>query len=204
MLKRLQTYSRFPSGETAAPCAVWPAGSESTILPAAVSEICLRRAVELDPASFGLRYRLALTQQMLGETQEALENYEAVLRLRPAERGALNNIAWIYATHPDPQFRNGAKAVDLLRPLAVAEDCDADLLDTLAAAYAEAGRFDDALQTEEMALHRAGGNEKTPESIGDMQRRAGLYKKRQPYLDQPLLGLPSPFEPPAASPEKHK
>ena len=130
------------------------------------AEICLRRAVELDPASVSLRYRLALTQQMLGKTQEALENYAAVLRLRPGERGALNNIAWIHAMHPDPRFRDGAKAVELLRPLAAAPDSDANTFDTLAAAYAEAGRFDDALQTAQAAIEKAQDENARPESHG--------------------------------------
>ena len=110
-----------------------------------------------------------MNQQVLGKTQEALDNYWIVLRLKPGERGASNNIAWIYATHPDSRFRNGAKAVELMRPLAAAPDCDANFLDTLAAAYAETGRFDDALKYMDIAIDRARATDKTPESIADMQ-----------------------------------
>ncbi len=152
------------------------------------AETCLRRAVELEPASVALHLHLAQTQQMLGKIQEALENYWIVLRLRPAERGALNNVAWIHAAHPDPRFRDGAKAVELLRPLAAAPDCDANTLDTLAAAYAAAGRFDDAVQTAQNAIEKAGAENASPESLAGMHERAALYNKRQPYRDPQLLG----------------
>ncbi len=119
------------------------------------AELCLRRAVELEPASASLRYGLALTQQLQGKARNALENYALVFRLRPGDRGTSNNVAWIRATHPDEQFRDGVKAIDLLQPLAAKPDSDANLLDTLAAAYAEAGRFDDALQTIQTAIEQA-------------------------------------------------
>ncbi len=167
-------------------------------------EVCLRRAIELQPASVSLHRRLAEAQQVLGETQEALKNYWMVLRLSPGEPGALNNIAWIYATHPKEEIRNGAKAVELLRPLAAKADCDSNLLDTLAAAYAEAGRFDDALQTAETAIKKARGEKKSPESIADLQRRAARYKKGQPYREQQLLGLPGSFQPPTDGQGKQK
>ncbi len=121
-------------------------------------EACLRRAVELEPASIAFRRRLAEVQQMLGKTQDALDNYAIFLWLSPGERGALNNIAWIYATHPKNEFRDGAKAIELLQPLAAKPDNApefSNLLDSLAAAYAEAGRFDDALQTIETAIDKA-------------------------------------------------
>ncbi len=153
------------------------------------AEIFLRRVVELEPASPDYRISLAQTQQMLGKTQEALENYEAVLRLRPGERGAVNNIAWIRAAHPDPQFRDGAKAVELLRALSAAPDCDSNLLDTLGAAYAEAGQFEEALSTAQAAIEKARAEKAPAESIKDMERRATLYKARKPYRDPQLLGL---------------
>ena len=152
------------------------------------AEVWLRGAVELEPASVELHFRLAEIQQRLGKTEEALENYSMVLRLRPNERGALNNIAWIRATHPDARFRDGTKAVELLRPLVRSPDCDANVLDTVAAAYAEAGRFDDALQTAQIAIEKARSQKATPESMADMHERAALYKKHQAYRDQQLLG----------------
>jgi hypothetical protein len=77
-----------------------------------------------------------------------------------------------------------------VRPLAAARDCDSNRLDTLAAGGAEAGRFDDALQTAHTAIDKARAENAASESIADMQRRAALYKKHHAYRDQQLLGLP--------------
>ena len=67
-------------------------------------------------------------------------------------RKTLNNLAWALATHPDAKIRNGTRAVKL------AEDAcrqtqyqQTVMVGTLAAAYAEAGRFDDALATAQKA-----------------------------------------------------
>ncbi len=70
-----------------------------------------------------------------------------MLELNPNDARAYNNIAWIRATHPDPRFRNAVEAVALAtRAVELARD-DVNSLDTLAAAYAEAGRFSEAVQT---------------------------------------------------------
>jgi protein O-mannosyl-transferase len=164
----------------------------------AEAESCLRRAVELEPESLSLHFRLAEEEQALGKTAAALDDYSEVLRLNPSEHRALNNVAWIYAAHPNPQFRNGPKAVELLRPLGSKPDCDSNFLDTLAAAYAEAKQFDDAVKTVDEAIDRARGEKKSAESIRDMEQRAALYKKKHPYRDMTLLG-PGNASPSAAS-----
>ena len=90
--------------------------------------------------------------QLQGKTAEAVENYRWMLRVKPGDLSAANNLAWILATHPDQRFRNGAEAVDLLRPLLGGRDCDSNFLDTLAAAYAEAGRFEQARKQRQRPL----------------------------------------------------
>lgn len=69
-----------------------------------------------------------------------------------SRRWAQNNLAWLLATCPDGTARNGAKAIVLAEELVAYEPHDAAYLDTLASAYAEAGRFDDAVQTQQKAL----------------------------------------------------
>ena len=78
--------------------------------------------------------------------------------------------------------------MELLQPLAAKGNCESNMLDTLAAAYAEAGRFDDALRTIETAIDKARAEGKSPESLADFQQRAALYKKHQPFQDPQLLG----------------
>lgn len=94
---------------------------------------------------------LALADQ--GRHEEAVAHYLEAIRLRPDDPGAYNNLAWIRATHPDPELRNGAEAVRLAeRACALWKDREPNLLETLAAAYAEAGRFPEAVATLEEAI----------------------------------------------------
>ena len=64
---------------------------------------------------------------------------------------AYNNLAWVFATAPDAVFRNGNRALELAER-AVELDREAATLDTLAAAYAEVGRFDEAIRTQLQAI----------------------------------------------------
>ena len=78
----------------------------------------------------------------LGRTREAVAQYQEALRLNPDLAGALNNLAWVLATCPDDQLRNGAEAVRLAeRACELTHYREPLFIGTLAAAYAEAGRF---------------------------------------------------------------
>jgi hypothetical protein len=69
---------------------------------------------------------------------------------------ALNNLAWILATNPDPTVRNGAKAINYARRACDLTNFRITIpLGTLAAAYAEAGQFTEAVATAEKACHLA-------------------------------------------------
>jgi tetratricopeptide (TPR) repeat protein len=87
-----------------------------------------------------------------GDVTGAIAHYRRALELNPDFPEALNNLAWLLAASPDAQFRNGAEAVKLAeRACELTQYQRAILLGTLAAAYAEAGRFDDAVATAEKA-----------------------------------------------------
>jgi tetratricopeptide (TPR) repeat protein len=96
---------------------------------------------------------------------------------------ALNNLAWILATHPDAQLRDGTRAVELAsRAVQLTRTNSAPMLDTLAVAYAETGRFAEAVETAKKALGLA-------ESSGARQLAAGiearlrLHKKGLPFRE---------------------
>jgi hypothetical protein len=74
------------------------------------------------------------------------------LELDPNLSVALNDLAWTLATDPDPQRRNGSEAVTLAeRACRLTNFKNAQFIGTLAAAYAEANRFDDAVKNAELA-----------------------------------------------------
>ena len=116
-----------------------------------------------------------------GRLTEALGHYQEALRVKPDSVSALTNLALIRATQGDPQFRNGEEAVRLAeRVCALTGRENVGCLDTLAAAYAEARRFDDAVATAEQAVALARSAKQ--EALADeIVSRVALYRDRRPY-----------------------
>jgi hypothetical protein len=118
-----------------------------------------------------------------GKQAEAEMHYHEALRLNPDFTDALNNLAWLLATCPDASIRNGARAVQLSeRACELTGYKKTIYVGTLAAAYAEAGRFDDAMATAERAIALA---RKNGESALLQRNREllELYRAHKPYRD---------------------
>jgi Flp pilus assembly protein TadD len=99
----------------------------------------------------------------------------------------LNNLAWLLATCGDGSVRNGQRALELAeRANRLAGGQDVRVLDTLAAAYAEAGRFEEAVRTVQAAIQLASATGRT-ESARRMQERLRLYQAGQPYREATAL-----------------
>ena len=129
-----------------------------------------------------------------GDPRGAVAEYEKTLRIDPQDVPVLLNISRVLATCPDDKVRNGPKAVDYASQ---ANDLtggkDPDILDHLAAAYAEAGRFNEAVETSRRALEFAttAGDAKL---VHDIQARLALYRANTPLrlpLSLPLSQPPA-------------
>lgn len=95
-----------------------------------------------DPAS---NAALADVLARKGLFREAIAHYEIVLESDPNSVFALNNLSWLLSTNPDASVRNGPRAVELaLRLNRITNQTSPSVLRTLAAAYAEAGQFENA------------------------------------------------------------
>ncbi|HZL44458.1 MAG TPA: tetratricopeptide repeat protein [Verrucomicrobiae bacterium] len=143
----------------------------------------LQTAVNLNPTNVQVRVQLASILDNAGRTKEAVEHYRRALALEPGIPGVLNNLAWIFAANSDPQIRNGAEAVRLAeQACALTQYQEPVLVSTLGAAYAEAGRFDKAVETARKAeaLAKSAGNESFAERNG---RMAQMFLTRQPFHD---------------------
>lgn len=106
--------------------------------------------------------------------RDCIQSAEAVPQLGVA-------IAWIMATSPDAAQRDGAKAVSLAeKGCAATNNSDSEFLDTLAAAYAELGRFDDAVRTAQQAIQVA-EKAKADGAIAPYKARLALYASKKPY-----------------------
>ncbi|MGD0350881.1 MAG: tetratricopeptide repeat protein [Verrucomicrobiota bacterium] len=122
-------------------------------------------------------------QTGLGQFQDAAGHYNEALRLNPDSTGALNNLAWLLATCSDASVRNGARAVQLAERACQLTDYRQTLfVGTLAAAYAEAGRFNDAMATAEKAIALAEENHE-PELLQKNRELLELYRAHQSYRD---------------------
>jgi len=145
----------------------------------------LREALRLRPDHAGAHKNLGLILQHQGWIEEAVSHYSEAVRLRRDDAEVRNNLAWIRATHPDAALRDGVEAVRLAeRACELTGRKDPGILDTLAAAYAEAGRFADAAATasEAAALARTAGREDLARQIEAHQR---LFEAGQPYRAAP-------------------
>ncbi len=121
----------------------------------------------------------ALSQQK--QFAEAIFHYHAALQIDSDDLVALSELAWLRATCPEAAFRNAAEAVFLAEHASKLPDGrQPTVLDTLAAAYAEAGRFSDAVRVGRTALDLA-GMEKNEPLVKNIQARLRLYMAKMPY-----------------------
>jgi cytochrome c-type biogenesis protein CcmH/NrfG len=126
---------------------------------------------------------LALLSQ--GNAQDAVPYYRKALDLRPNWPEALNDLAWLLATHPSTGLRDGIEAVRLAeRACELSHRQEARFLGTLDAAYAEAGRFEEAIRTAETTRQMALGAQQ-PEIAGAAAERLKLYQSKLAFRQNP-------------------
>lgn len=120
------------------------------------AEDLFRRALRIRFANHALHFLLGKALGAQGRDAEGLAHMRLAVRLKPDWAMALNELAWILAGHPDAAVRNGAEAVTLAeRACELTQRKQPHMIGTLAAAYAEAGRFEDAVRTAQEAIQNA-------------------------------------------------
>ena len=109
-----------------------------------------------DPNDFNAHLGLATALPHLGRMAEAEIHLQAAVQNCPDEPDALNNLAWTLAGSENAELRDGSKAVKYAeRACELTGHQETTIIGTLAAAYAEAGRFDDAISTAQKACDLA-------------------------------------------------
>ena len=156
-----------------------------------------QKAVEAQPQDYQAHYWLGRLYLQRKQRPAALRHLRQVLRLRPnwpalledpmVQRDfvVLNDLAWTLATSPEAAVRSPEQAVRLAeRAAAISERKDANVLDTLAAAYACAGRYAQAAETARAALglFELAGNR---QGVADNRKRLELYLQNRPYYEGP-------------------
>jgi tetratricopeptide (TPR) repeat protein len=145
-----------------------------------------RSRLENDPEDAQTHLNLGRALIMTGDNEEAFNHFQAAIRLRPDWAAPLNEMAWIRATHPDPQMRSGTEAVTLAeRACDLTSNENVAMLDTLAAAYAETGQFDRATATAERAMEQA-EKQDAQEAAQAISGRVTRYRTEKAYREQVL------------------
>jgi Flp pilus assembly protein TadD len=141
----------------------------------------LTEAIRLNPNIALTHFNLALIFKSKGMTEEAVTHFREALRVKPNWEQPMNSLAWILATHNNPKVRDPQEAVNLARQACELTDYqNPGFLDTLAAAYAAAGRFSDAVSTAEKALQIIASGDKKKRALA-VQNRLDLYRQQKTY-----------------------
>jgi len=141
----------------------------------------LEEALRLNPKFAEGYLRLAVAALDNREPREAERVIRQGLEKLPDAASLFNFLAWILATSPDDAQRNGAEAVrSAEKANELARSRDPSYLDTLGAAYAEAGRFQDAVRTTRQAVDLA-NQLGLPELAKVYQDRVTLYEQSKPF-----------------------
>jgi tetratricopeptide (TPR) repeat protein len=140
-------------------------------------------ALRPDPQA---HYFIAIIQDAQGQSAEAATHYREAIRLNPQAPVYLNDLAWLLATSGQDNVRNGAEAVRLAEQACqTVGEKEPRFWGTLDAAYAEAGRFDDAIKTATKTrdLAKAAGQ---PEIAQAAEQRLALYQAGKPFRSPPV------------------
>lgn len=138
-------------------------------------------ALIVSPSFLLAAIKRAEANQSLGRYDKALAELNHIIGLRPrihTDALARSDRAWLRATCPNPAFRNGLQAVEDANMACRIDSWDNwDYIDTLAAAYAEAGDFEKAIKFEEKAIRKA----RKSDGVKSAQARLALYQQHRPY-----------------------
>jgi tetratricopeptide (TPR) repeat protein len=136
---------------------------------------------QIDPVFSEAQSRIANNLCQQGDFAGAVASYRLALQSHSDLPELNNNLAWLLATCPDAHIRDGAQAVGYAeRACALTHYAVTPMVGTLAAAFAEAGRFDDAIAMAQKAcaLASAAGEQSL---LQKNQELLVLYQKHQPY-----------------------
>jgi tetratricopeptide (TPR) repeat protein len=151
------------------------------------------KALGLDDSQFLSRRGRSDALISIGKHAEALKDLEAALTLEPDDSGVLNNLAWLLATSPVDNLRDGKRAIELAtKACEETEWKAAHIISTLAAAYAETGNFAKAREMSQKAVDIDGGTGGIDDQLNqELQsyRDEKPWRERQEMTEAELPGL---------------
>jgi tetratricopeptide (TPR) repeat protein len=147
----------------------------------------ITRSLEIDPDNANAYASRAYAYMALGQYQQALDDYRSATKRAPENSNAANDLSWFLSTCPEAKLRDGKRALEIANHACQLTGWNqAQLIDTLAAAYAELGNFDEAIVWQQRAIDLAGPSNKDFQQ--ELQHRLELYRKRLPYREEHQRG----------------
>ncbi len=144
----------------------------------------LEKALACDSEHWSAHAALAGLHTAAGRLGDALREHREMLRVRPDDPVTANNVAWILATSPDVRLRDPDTAIRLAHEVCRKTNwATSSALDTLAAAYAAAGQFDQAVATCRRAIEIA-ENQSLDSQVAPLKERLAGYERREPFVDR--------------------
>ena len=142
----------------------------------------------------------------IGEHAKAVADFKKALEVEPQESGMLNNYAWVLATSPDDDVRDGKLAVELAtKACEETNHEESHILSTLAAAYAESGDFDKATEWSRKAIEvfdkqreaaiAAGNQEKVDDLSKELQAELASFEAKKPSRERQTMEDKQPAAP---------
>ncbi len=143
-----------------------------------------KEALRKDPENPVLYTKLGLAYQQLGKSNEAIRSWSKAAEIKPDDVGILNNLAWAIAVTDKASAQDTKKAEEMAKHACkLTSYSQANLLDTLAAAYAANGRFDEAIKTADNAIDIAKTSGQN-ELAGKIEKRIDLYRAGKRYIQK--------------------
>jgi len=143
----------------------------------------LNHAIELNGREQEFYSTRGYVYNKKGDYGKAIEDYKRAMELNPGSPEAFNNLAWLRATCPEDSFRDGKEALNLAtRACELTSFKFQNLVDTLAASYAEVGDFDQAIKYEKQSFILVTSTNK---NYAKMQERLALYEEHKPFRQKP-------------------
>jgi tetratricopeptide (TPR) repeat protein len=145
-----------------------------------------RKLLELQPDNIEVHNIVGTVLVQQGQIRDGVEEWQKVLAIQPDNGNAMSNLAWVFATAPDDSLRDGAQALHLAEgAMRISGGRISILFRTLAAAYAESGRFSEAIQTAQRGAELA-NSQGNPSLAAELQGNIALYQTGQPLRDPSL------------------